>query len=48
MVSDEADEVIKNIFDSLKNRYKSNLKLMRGRGSLFLIMFSYCIRNILK
>ena len=25
MISDEADEVIKELFDSLKNRYNNNL-----------------------
>ena len=30
MISDEADEVIKKKFDSLKNRYQSNLESMRG------------------
>ena len=29
-VSDEADEVIKKLFDSLKNRYQSNLESMKG------------------
>ena len=28
--SDEADEVIKRLFDSLKNRYHNNLESMRG------------------
>ena len=30
MISDETDEVIKEIFDSLKNRYQNNLELMKG------------------
>ena len=30
MISDEADEIIKKIFDSLKNRYQSKLQSMRG------------------
>ena len=30
MISDTADEVIKKRFDSLKNRYQSNLQSMRG------------------
>ena len=30
MISDEADEVIKKLFDSLKNRYQNNLESMRG------------------
>ena len=30
MISDEADEVMKKLFDSLKNRYQNNLKSMKG------------------
>ena len=30
MISDEADEVTEKTFDSLTNRYQSNLELMRG------------------
>ena len=30
MISDKVDEVIKEIFDSLKNRYQNNLELMKG------------------
>ena len=29
MINDEADEVIKMLFDSLKNRYQNNLKSMK-------------------
>ena len=29
MINDEADEVVKQLFDSLKNRYQNNLKSMR-------------------
>ena len=47
MISDEADEVIKKKFDSLKNRYQSNLESMRG-SELSWIMFSYCIINVMK
>ena len=35
MISDEADEVIKNLFDSLKNRYQNNLQSMRGSEFVF-------------
>ena len=31
MINDEADEVIKELFDSLKNRYQNNLESMKGR-----------------
>ena len=30
MISDEADEVMKEHFDSLKNRYQNNLESMKG------------------
>ena len=30
MINDEADEVIKELFDSLRNRYQNNLELMKG------------------
>ena len=30
MINDETDEVIKESFDSLKNRYQNNLGLMKG------------------
>ena len=31
MISDKGDEVIKKLFDSLKNRYQNNLESLRGR-----------------
>ena len=35
MISDEADEVIKELFDSLKNRYQNNLESMKGSEVVF-------------
>ena len=35
MIDDEADEVIKNLFDSLKNRYQDNLESMKGSEFVF-------------
>ena len=35
MSNDEADEVIKELFDSLKNRYQSNLEPMKGSELVF-------------
>ena len=35
MINDEADEVIKELFDSLKNRYQNNLELMKGSDFVF-------------
>ena len=31
MINDEADKVVKELSDSLKNRYKNNLESMKGR-----------------
>ena len=30
MISDEADEIMEERFDSLKNRYQNNLESLRG------------------
>ena len=35
MINDEADEVIKELFDSLKNRYQNNLESMKGSEFFF-------------
>ena len=35
MISDEADDVIKKLYDSLKNRYQNNLQTMRGSEFVF-------------
>ena len=35
MISDEADEVIKKLFDSLKSRYQNNVQLMKGNEFVF-------------
>ena len=35
MISDEADEVIKKLFDSLKNRFQNNLESMKGSEFVF-------------
>ena len=35
IISDEADEVIKKLFDSLQNRYQNNLQSMRGSDFVF-------------
>ena len=31
MINDEADKVVKELSDSLKNRYKNNFESMKGR-----------------
>ena len=35
MINDEADEVIKELFDSLKNRFQNNLESMKGTELVF-------------
>ena len=48
-ISDEADEVIRKRFDSLKNRYQSNLQPMRGSEFVFdyvqLLYYKFHKRN---
>ena len=34
-MNDEAEEVIKELFDSLKNRYQNNLESMKSRDFVF-------------
>ena len=34
-MNDEADEVIKELFDSLKNRYQNNFKSIKGSEFVF-------------
>ena len=45
MISDDVDEVIKKLFDSLKNRYQNNLQSMRDFSS---VMLSYYVINVIK
>ena len=35
MINDEADEVIEELFDSLKNRYESNLESIKDSEFVF-------------
>ena len=35
MINDEEGQVIKELFDSLKNTYQNNLELMKGSGFVF-------------
>ena len=35
IISDEAIEIIKQLFDSLKNRYQDNLESMKGSEFVF-------------
>ena len=43
MINKVADEVIEQLFKSLKNRYKNNLELMKGSESVFdYVHLLYC------
>ena len=35
MINDEADEIIEELFDSLKNRYQNNFESMRASEFVF-------------
>ena len=35
MMNDDADEAIKELFDTLKNRYQNNFELMKGSEFVF-------------
>ena len=35
MINDEVDEILKELFESLKNRYQNNLELMKGSEFVF-------------
>ena len=48
MTNDEAvDEVIKELFLSLKNRYQNNLESMKDSEFSSILLF-YCIINVIK
>ena len=42
MINDEADEVIKDLLDSLKNRYQNNIVSLSSN------MFIYFVINVIK
>ena len=44
MISDEADEVIKELFDSLKSRYQNNLESMKGSEFVFDYVHLMCYK----
>ena len=49
MMNDKADAVIKELFDSLENRYQNSLESMKGGEFEFdYCMFIYCIINAIK
>ena len=44
MINDKADEVIKELFDSLKNRYQNNLELMKCGEFVFDYIHLLCFK----
>ena len=43
MINDEADEVIKELFDSLENRYQNNLESMKCSDYVQLLYYKCLI-----
>ena len=41
MINDGADEVIKELFDSLKNRYQNNLESVKGSDNYLYVHLLY-------
>ena len=49
MINDKANKVVKKLFESLLNRYKSGLETsMRGSNFNFIFVFIYYITNVIK
>ena len=46
MINDEADEIIKEFFDLLTNRYQNTLESMKGSEIILDVFF--CITGIIK
>ena len=46
MINDEVDEVIKDFFNSIKNRFQNNLESMKDSEFGF-NYFIYCITNVI-
>ena len=42
MINGEADDIIKELFDSLKNRFQNNLESMKGNEFFFDVPLLYC------
>ena len=47
MINDEVDKVIKELFDSLKNRYQNNLEPVKGNEFIFNCVH-FCIITVIK
>ena len=44
MINDEADEVIKDLLDSLKNRYQNNLESIKDRKFVLEYVHLFCYK----
>ena len=44
MINDEADEVMKEEFDSLKNKYQNNLESIKGSDFVFEYVYLLCYK----
>ena len=42
MINNEADEVVKELFDSLKNRYQNDLKSKKGSDDYVQLLYYKC------
>ena len=47
MINDKANEVIKKLFDSIKNRYQNKLESMKSSQFVFNYVYSLC-SNVFK
>ena len=48
IINDEADEVIRELFDSLKNRYQSNIESMKDSAFVFNYVHLLYYKNVIK
>ena len=48
MINDKADEVVKELFESILNRYQIGLKTSMKNSDFSLIVFIYSIINVIK
>ena len=49
MINGEVDEVIKKVFDLLKNRYQNNLELIKSSEFVFnCVYLLHCVINVRK
>ena len=44
MISDESDKVVKELFDSIQNRYQNNLESVKGSEFVFDYVYLMCYK----